>query len=118
MAKKIKIIDYDSSNDILFISNEEKVKTSIDIGDFVLDVNNNNFICGLEVMDASENLGISKKLLNNIKNIKMNVLYRTDNICVLLTMLFQDKGKEVNMSIPLSLNLGHKTPQKEMMVSC
>ena len=66
MAKTIKTIDYDSDNDILFISDEEKVKSSLDIGDFILDVSHNNFICGIEVMDASENLGISKDVLKNI----------------------------------------------------
>jgi len=61
MAKQIKTIDYDDENDIFFISNGEKVKASLDIGDFVLDMNHNNLICGLEIMDASENLGVSKK---------------------------------------------------------
>ena len=63
MARQIKTIDYDSENDIISISNGDKVKASLDIGDFVLDVNNDNLICGLEVMDASENLGVSKELM-------------------------------------------------------
>ena len=69
MARTIKTIDYDTDNDILFISDGEKVKSSLDIGDFVLDVNHSNLICGIEVMDASENLGISKKNLENVQNI-------------------------------------------------
>ena len=116
MAKEIKTIDYDSENDIFSINNGEKVKTSIDIGDFVLDVSHKNFICGIEVMDASENLGISKKFLSNIKNITMSVNYNTNNVYVLLAMTFKDKEKEVNMSIPLTLSLGHKTPVKDILV--
>ena len=61
MAKQIKTIDYDLDEDILFISNGEKVKASLDIGDFILDVNHNNLICGIEIMDASVNLGQIKK---------------------------------------------------------
>ncbi len=116
MAKQIKIIDYDSDNDIFFISDGEKVKASLDIGDFVLDVSHRNLITGIEIMDASENLGIDKKILKNIKNIKMSINYKTNNIYVLLMMSFNENNKDVNVQIPLTLNLGHKTPKKEMLV--
>lgn len=116
MAKTIKTIDYDSDNDILFISDGTKVISSLDLGDFVLDINGKNLIGGVEVMDASENLGISKDILGKIKSIRMSVTYKTNNVYVLLVMAFQKKNKEVNMSIPLSLSLGHKTPQKEVLV--
>lgn len=116
MAKEIKTIDYDFGNDIFFINNGEKVKASIDIGDFVLDVNHNNLICGIEVMDASENLGISKEVLKSVKTIKMSVNYRTNHVYVLLVVTFKEAGKEANISIPLTLNLGHKEPKREVLV--
>ena len=116
MAKEIKTIDYDSENGIFFINNGEKVKASIDIGDFILDVNHNNFICGIEVMDASENLGISKEALKSVKSIRMSVNYKTNHVYVLLVMTFKKQGKEVNIPIPLTLGLGHKTPKKEVLV--
>lgn len=116
MEKQIKTIDYDSDNDIFFISNGEKVKASLDIGDFILDVNHNNLICGIEVMDASENLGVSKDALKSIQNIKMSVTYKTNHVYVLLVIMFKKKGKEVNIPIPLTLNLGHKVPRKETLV--
>ena len=115
MAKQIKTIDYDSVNDIFFLSSGEKVKSSLDIGDFVLDVNSNNFICGIEIMNASENLGIDKSILKNIKSMKMSVNYKTNNVYVLLAIVFEKDNKEVNVQIPLSLNLEHKTPQKEIL---
>jgi len=46
----------------------------------------------------------------------MSVNYNTNHIYVLLVMAFKNKGKEVNMSIPLTLNLGHKTPRKDVLV--
>ncbi len=116
MAKEIKTIDYDFENDIFFISNGEKVKASIDIGDFVLDVDYKNLICGIEIMDATENLGIDKKILKNIRSIKMSVNYKTNHVYVLLIMIFEKEGKEVNIPIPLTLDLGHKVPRKEMLV--
>lgn len=116
LVGKIKTIDYDEKNDILFISKDEKVKTSIDIGNFILDVNSRNLITGIEIMDASENLGIKEKVLKNIKNIKMSVTYKTNHVYMLLIMTFKKKGREVNIPIPLTLGLGHKTPKKEMLV--
>jgi len=117
MARQIKTIDYDVDNDIFFISDNEKVKASLDVGDFVLDVNHNNLICGIEIMDASENLGISKEVLKNVKSINMSVTYKTNHVYVLLMMTFNKNGKEVNVPIPLTLGLGHKTPMKELLVS-
>jgi uncharacterized protein YuzE len=116
MAKTIKTIDYDSENDIFFISKGKKVKASLDIGDFILDVDNKNLINGIEVMDASENLGIDKEILSKIKSVKMSVDYRTNNVYILLVILFQKGNKEVNIPIPLSLDLGHKKPQKEVLI--
>lgn len=116
MAKQIKTIDYDAKNDIFFISNDEKVKASLDIGDFILDVNHDNLICSLEIMDASENLGVSKEVLGNIQNMKMSVTYKTNHVYVLLIMTFKKEGKEVNIPIPLTINLGHKEPRKEILV--
>ncbi len=116
MAKQIKTIDYDSDNDIFFISDGEKVKASLDVGDFVLDVSHKNLISGIEIMDASENLGVSKEILKNIQNMKMSVNYQTNHVYVLLMISFKKKGKDVNVQIPLTLSLGHKEPMKELMV--
>lgn len=116
MAKQIKTIDYDAENDIFFISNDEKVKASLDIGDFILDVSHDNLICGLEIMDASENLGVSKEVLKSINNMKMSVTYKTNHVYVLLMITFKKEDKEVNIPIPLTVNLGHKEPKKEILV--
>lgn len=116
MAKSIKTIDYDENSDILFISNGEKVKASLDIGDFVLDVSHDNLICGIEIMGASEKLGIIKDILKNIKNMKMSVNYRTNYVYVLLMMTFKKEEKEVNVQIPLTIDLGHKVPKQEVLV--
>ena len=80
MAKQIKTIDYDSDNDIFFISDGEGVKASLDIGDFVLDVSHKNLITGIEIMNASENLGVSKEVLENVKSMKMSVHYQTNYV--------------------------------------
>ncbi len=116
MAKQIKTIDYDQENDIFYISNKEKVKSSLDIGDFILDISYDNLICGIEIMDASENLGVSKEVLGNVQNIKMSVTYKTNHVYVLLMITFNKEDKEVNIPIPLTIGLGHKKPKKEVLV--
>ncbi|MBS3074464.1 DUF2283 domain-containing protein [Candidatus Pacearchaeota archaeon] len=116
MARQIKIIDYDSENDVFYISRGDKVKASLDIGDFVLDVNHDNLVCGIEIMDASENLGISGEELENIASIRMSVTYKTNHVYVLLVIMFKKEEKEVNIPIPLTIDLGHKTPKKEILV--
>ena len=116
MAKQIKTIDYDYDNDIFFISKGEKVKSSLDIGEFILDVNQNNLICGIEIMDASDNLGMSKEVLSKINNLKMSITYKTNHVFVLLMIIINKEGKEVNISIPLTIGLGHKEPMKEVLV--
>jgi uncharacterized protein YuzE len=116
MARPIKTIDYDAENDIFFVSNGEKVKTSLDIGDFILDVRHDNLISGIEVMDASENLGILKDVLKNIKSVKMSVTYKTNHVYVLLMASFEKDNKKVNISIPLTLDLGHKTQKRDVLI--
>jgi len=116
MARQIKTIDYDADNDIFFISNGDKVKASLDIGDFVLDVNHNNLIGGIEIMNASENLGISKEVLKDIQSINMSVTYKPNYAYVLLMITFKKGDKEVNMPIPLTLDLGHKESRKEVLL--
>ena len=116
MAKDNAKIRYDFEEYILNLSRGKNSQASLEIGDFILDVSHNNLICGLEVMDASENLGISKDILKNIRNIKMSVTYKTNHVYVLLILAFKKKGKEVNVPIPLTLDLGHKVPKKEVLV--
>jgi len=105
MARQIKTIDYDLNNDILFLSDGEKVKASLDIGDFILDVNSDNFICG-----------IKKDILEKIQNIKMSVNYKTNYVYVLLMITFQKEDQVVNIPIPLTLGLGHKSSRQELLV--
>jgi|SRR3989344_5354855 len=116
MARQIKKIDYDFDNDIFYISTGDKVKASIDIGDFILDISHVNLVCGIEIMDAGGNLGISKEDLKNIQSMKMSVTYKTNHVYVLLMITFKKDDKEVNVPIPLTLGLGHRIPKSEVLL--
>jgi len=98
-------IKYAEDEDILVLSKSKKVKESIDIGDFIIDIDKDNFVSGLEILNASQNLNISEKQLKELKSASMNITYKPMHILITLVLQFKDKEKDV--SIPLSINLGH-----------
>ena len=60
-------VDYDAEFDILYISKGERIAFSIPLLDnFILDVNHAHKIVGLEILNASKVLKMSRKELENI----------------------------------------------------
>ena len=112
MAKRNKII-YDCEEDILSLSKGIKVKASIDIGDFVIDVDHNDFIVGIEILNASQNLGIKEEQLKSLEQASMNVTYKPNYVLIALFIKFKDKEKEI--AIPLTVDLGHASIKTERM---
>lgn len=105
MAKTDTKIIYDEEEDILFLSKNRKVKASIDIGDFVIDVDMRGFVSGIEILNASENLKVPKEQLKGLQEASMSVTYKPDYAYIYLVMIF--KGNEKNITIPLTVDLGH-----------
>ncbi len=96
---------YDEEEDILSLSRGYEVKASIEIGDFVIDVDHNGFIAGIEILNASQNLNISEEQLQNLKQASMNVTYKPNYVYIFLVMKFEATEKDI--SIPLTVDLGH-----------
>jgi len=109
MAKKKMM--YDSEEDILSLSKGIKVKASIDIGDFIVDVDYSGFIVGIEILNASQNLGIKEEQLKSLEEASMNVIYKPNY--VLVTLFLKSKGKEKEVAIPLTIDLGHGSIKTE-----
>jgi uncharacterized protein YuzE len=107
MAKSNTEIKYDQGEDILWISKGKKVKASIDVGDFILDVDGDGFIVGLEILNASENLKITEDQLNTLQKASMVVTYKPKYAYISLIIHLGDKEKDI--TIPLTVNLGHGT---------
>ena len=105
MAKDKKKIIYDDEEDILFISKGRKVKASIDIGEFIVDIDSSGFVSGIEILNASDNLKLSEKQLKELKRVSMAVTYKPNHVYIYLVMHFEEKEKDV--TIPLTLDLGH-----------
>jgi len=105
MAKSNTKIDYDKEEDILFLSKGRKVKASIDIGDFIIDVGMDGFITGIEILNASENLKLSEKQLVSLQEASMLVTYKPNYVVIYLVMKLKEKEKDI--TIPLTVDLGH-----------
>lgn len=111
MAKVSTKMIYDKDEDILFLSKGRKIKASIDIGDFVIDVDMNGFIAGIEILNASENLNMSSKMLKELQEASMSVTYKPNYVRVTLLMRFKKEKKDV--TIPLKVDLGHGSVKTE-----
>lgn len=97
---------YDDEEDILSFSKGKKVKSSIDIGDFVIDIDGKGFVTGIEILNASENLSLTEGQLKSLEEASLSVTYRPRCIYIHLSMRISEKEKDV--TIPLTLDLGHR----------
>jgi len=107
MAKGHTKVTYDEEEDILSFTKGRRVQASIDIGDFVIDVDSNGFITGIEVLNATETFKMTAAQLMELNEISMNVNYRPNYVLIHLIMSL--KNKEKDLTIPLTVDLGHST---------
>ena len=114
MAESNTKIIYEEQEDILYLSKKRHVKASIEVGDFVIDVDRDGFISGIEILNASENLNLSPEKLSDITNAKMLVTYKPGYVYMVLALAFKDKEKDI--SIPLTLDLGHRQIERKELV--
>jgi len=101
MAKII----YNQEENILTLSKEKKVKHSIDIGDFIVDIAHDGLVAGIEILNASENLNLTQKELETVEQASMVVTYKPDNVRIAIVLKLEHKEKDI--TIPLTIELGH-----------
>lgn len=73
MAKEIKY-DYDSELDMLHVYSSDidnGIKGCLSIGDFTIDVGQDNKIVGIEIEEASKVLNISSDILNKLDKVEL-----------------------------------------------
>ncbi len=114
MAKGNAKINYNSEEDILNLSKGNPSKASIEIGDFVIDVDFKGFVSAIEVLNASENLGIKKEILEEVEKARMSIVYKPNYLFV--GIVFNFSGIEKDVRIPLTIDLGHSKVEKEETV--
>ena len=96
-------IKYDYNEDILYIRKKEKsIVYSIDIMDnFIIDLDSNNKVVGLEILNASKNLNISKNQLKEVKEGNISTLTLKNAFGVKFFLLFPKMRLESHVQIPL-----------------
>ena len=114
MAKINPKIIYDKEEDIFYLSKNRPSIASIEIGDFILDIDSQGFVSAIEIINAKDNLGIESNLLEKVEKASMSVIYKPDYMFVILFIKLPDKEKEIR--IPLTVSLGHKKIEKEDFV--
>ena len=103
---------YDKEEDILMLSRGRAVQASIEIGDFVVDVDTKGFIVGLEILDASKTLSIPKRRLMRLQNATMTINYKQQYTLLTVFLELSDTNKEI--TIPLTLDLSHTTGRQRV----
>ena len=97
--------DYSRYSDILHIhKNGKKTEGSVEIGDFTLDFGKNDEVVGVEIENASEffnNLDISKKSLNEIKEAKMIISSRNNCKLIFLGLKFPNIERKIALPMPI-----------------
>ena len=114
MAKSNTKIIYENNEDILYLSRGKLTKASIEVGDFIIDIDFRGFVSGIEILNASENLNIEPEILAEIEKARMSVVYKPSYLYILLVLSLKEKEKEV--AIPLTVDLGHKQIKREETV--
>ena len=108
--------DYDYLNDILFfkVKNREYEK-SIEFSNFVIDIDKEDFIVGVQIFNASDFLRIPKVVLRSVKKWEFNADINKNKIEIRLVFqaVFRNKLIEKNPIIlqPMKVSL----PDSEMI---
>ena len=87
MVEKKVTISYDMEEDIIHFFTGEKVKDSIEIGDFVFDISHSGKIVGFQISNASK--FISKEYLPNIKEASMSNIYSREMVYIRVVYFVQ-----------------------------
>jgi len=73
--------DYDYGNDILFFKvDEREYSHSVELKDYVFDVDVEGYVVGLQIFGASEYFGMSKIALRDVKNWQIKTLVENNYI--------------------------------------
>lgn len=94
--------DYDYLNDILFFKVEgREYDRSFEMSDYVIDIDNEDFIVGLQIFNASNHFNISKSNLKTIRNWRLNASIK-DNV--------------IEVKIVFNMNIRNKIIEKSPMI--
>lgn len=113
------VLDYDFENDSLFFNNNKsKFDISIDLGDLIVDIGEDGVPIGVELLNASKHLKVSKiALRNDIKVVEANVEISEKEIEVKISVFVENRNKLTEaVSILYGLNDVNLQPGQTALV--
>jgi len=111
--------DYDYNNDILFFKvYDREYSHSIELKNIVLDMDEENFIVGIQIFEASRFFNIPKEFIRSIKNweFKANIEANTVEIRLIFNVVYRNKLIEKNPILIQPLN--ETIPNSKLICTC
>jgi uncharacterized protein YuzE len=110
--------DYDSSNDILFFKVKERnYEKSIELGDLVIDFDDEEFVVGLQIFNASIFMGLPKKVLINLKGFHLQSQILNQILTLRLTFVTMIRNKTTEYKPIIYQKIDDTIPNSELVCS-
>jgi uncharacterized protein YuzE len=110
--------DYDSLNDTLFFKVKERTyQKSIELGDLVLDFDDENFVVGLQIFNASTFMGLSKSTLMNLKGFHLQSRIQDQMLTLRLTFATMSRNKITEYKPIIYQEIKDNVPNSELICS-
>lgn len=93
--------EYDYEANYLLIHKNKPAKSSIELGEIIVDIDKYNQVAAVEIMNPDRLFSIPKKLLKNITEAKIKTEYRQGLFWIFLRLKIGEETKPI--SIPLSV---------------
>ena len=113
---KVGEYDYDYKNDIFFfkVKNRE-YSHSIELQNLVIDFDEEAFVVGLQILNASDIFQLTKKELREVKNFKMQSKIKDGVIQINLTFNRNVRNKQIEYKPIIFERVGKETPDSELV---
>lgn len=119
ILKQIGEFDYDYSNDILFFKvRNREYSHSIELKNLVIDIDEEKFIVGIQIFDASKFFNMSREFVRSIKGFKFeaNVEANVVEIRLVFNIIYRNKLIEKNPILIQPLN--EEVPDSRLVCIC
>lgn len=114
--KKEGQFDYDYKNDVLFFKvKEREYSHSIELSNLVIDFDEENFVVGLQIFNASEIFKISKDFLRSLRNFKMECKVEGGAIQLDVSFSMMKRNKEVLYKPIIFERVGEDIPDSKVL---
>ncbi len=113
---KVGDYDYDLKNDIFFFKvKDREYAYSIELNNLVIDFDEEDFIVGLQVFNASTFFDISKENLHRVKNFKMQSKIKNGLIQINLTFGMIIRNQKTEYKPIIFERVTQKIPNSELL---